>query len=61
MLVYISLRVFDDNLHPLYARTLSDWTIPARKDKNVPSTKRPTRIQLCCVVVGAFFIENCIL
>ena len=32
-----------NNVHPLYARTLSDGTIPARKSKNVPSIKCPMR------------------
>ncbi len=31
MLVYASLHVLDDNLHPVYARTLSHSAIPARK------------------------------
>ena len=49
MLVYVSLRSLDDNLHPLYrARFLTGRSL-LTKDENITSIKRPMRIQQYCI------------
>ncbi len=48
MRIYVSLRLLDDNLQLLYARKLSDRTIPACKRRNY--SKRQTSYAILAVL-----------
>ncbi len=55
MLDYVSLRILDDNLPLLYARTFSYRTTPARKDENVSCMKVLCEFgSVVCAIAGSF-------